>query len=140
MQVKISQLLIPKTPNLQSNPRKLLGISFSKANQNIFNLASRFYIQTLDICSTMCYSRRVLTVRKLIWDEWNISHISRHHVTPDEVEAICHGDPLILRGQQKNRLMLIGSTEEERILAVILESKGRGIYYPITAYPADKKD
>ncbi|MBI2049675.1 BrnT family toxin [Candidatus Roizmanbacteria bacterium] len=82
----------------------------------------------------------MLTVRKLIWDAWNISHIARHHVTPDEVETICHRDPLILRGQQKNRLVLIGSTEEERILAVILELKGRGTYYPITAYPADKKD
>ena len=82
----------------------------------------------------------MIVVRKLIWDVWNISHIARHHVTPDEVEAICHRDPLILRGQQKNRLVLIGSTEEERMLAVILESEGSGIYYPITAYPADKKD
>lgn len=88
----------------------------------------------------MCYSEDVLVVKKLIWDAWNISHIARHHVIPDEVEAICHGSPLVLRGQQKNRLVLIGSTGEERILAVILESKGSGIYYPITAYPADKKD
>lgn len=88
----------------------------------------------------MCYNNNVLIVRKLIWDTWNISHIARHHVNSDEVEAICHGDPLVLRGQQKNRLVLIGSADEGRILAVILESKGRGIYYPITAYPADKKD
>ena len=47
---------------------------------------------------------------------------------------------MVLRGQQKNRLVLIGQTEEERILAVILESQGRGVYYPITAYLADKKD
>jgi uncharacterized protein len=88
----------------------------------------------------MCYSNNVLIVRRLIWDAWNISHIARHHVSPDEVEAICHGDPLVLRGQKKNRLVLIGLTEERQIFAVILESKGRGIYYPITAYPADKKD
>lgn len=88
----------------------------------------------------MCYSSSVLFVKKLIWDAWNIRHITRHHVTPDEVEAICHGDPLVLRGQQKNRLVLIGGEEGERILSVILESKGSGKYYPITAYPADKKD
>lgn len=82
----------------------------------------------------------MLIVRKLIWDAWNISHIARHHVIPDEVEAICHGDPLVLRGQRKSRLVLIGSTEGERILAIILESKGNGAYYPITAYLADKKD
>lgn len=98
------------------------------------------FLQVLVICSAMCYSENVLIVRKLIWDAWNISHIARHHVTPDEVETICHENPLTLRGQQKNRLVLIGSTEKERILAVILEAKGSGIYYPITAYPADKKD
>ena len=88
----------------------------------------------------MCYNKNVLIIKRLIWDEWNIFHIANHHVTPDEVEIICHGDPLILRGQQKNRLVLIGSVGEARILAVIMESKGRGTYYPITAYPADKKD
>mgnify|MGYP001599455512 FL=1 len=105
-----------------------------------FKVESIIFYDKLVICSAICYSKNVLIVRKLIWDAWNISHIARHHVIPDEVEAICHGDPLVLRGQQKNRLVLIGSTEEERILAVILESKGRGTYYPITAYPADKKD
>lgn len=88
----------------------------------------------------MCYSGNVLIIKRLIWDAWNISHIARHHVTLDEVEVICHGDPLILRGQQKNRLVLIGLVDKERILAVILESKGSGAYYLITAYPADEKD
>ena len=37
-------------------------------------------------------------------------------------------------------ILLIGSVGEARILAVILESKERGTYYPITTYPADKKD
>ena len=46
----------------------------------------------------------------------------------------------MLRGRQKNRLLLIGQTEDERIIAVILESKGRGIFYPVTAYPADNQD
>lgn len=69
-----------------------------------------------------------------------MQHIARHHITPDEVEAICHGFPLTLRGQQKNRLVVIGLTEEKRILAIILESKGGGKYYAITAYPADSHD
>lgn len=82
----------------------------------------------------------MIFVRRLIWDSWNIQHIARHHVTPDEVEAICHSEPIVLRGQQKNRLVVIGKTEEQRMLAVILESKGRGTYYPVTAFPADKAD
>lgn len=88
----------------------------------------------------MCYIDIVLVVRKLIWDAWNVSHIARHNVTPDEVEAICHGLPIVLRGQQKNRLVLIGPTEEKRILTVVLEAKGRGKYYPITAYEASRFD
>lgn len=88
----------------------------------------------------MCYTIFVILIRKLTWDSWNTAHIARHHVTPDEVEAVCHANPLILQGQQKNRLVLIGQTEEERILGVILESKGRGVYYPITAYNAGKQD
>lgn len=82
----------------------------------------------------------MITVRRLIWDSWNLRHVARHHITPDEVEEVCHGYPLILRGQQKNRLVIIGLTKERRILAIVLESKGRGAYYPITSYPADSHD
>jgi hypothetical protein len=82
----------------------------------------------------------VITVRKLIWDTWNIQHIARHKITPDEVETVCHNQPIILRGQQKSRLVIIGSTDEALIITVILESNGKGKYYPITAYPASKQD
>lgn len=82
----------------------------------------------------------MILIRKLVWDAWNISHIARHHVVPDEVDIVCHTSPVVLRGQQKSRLVLIGETEEKRILAVVLEAKGRGKYYPITAYDADRHD
>ena len=59
---------------------------------------------------------------------------------PEEVEEICHGSPVILQGQQKKRLVLIGSTEEDRILTIVLEPKGHGAYYPITAYASDSQD
>jgi hypothetical protein len=57
----------------------------------------------------------VLDIKKLIWDSWNIAHIARHHITPDEVESVCHGSPIILRGQVKNRLLLVGPTNEKEI-------------------------
>lgn len=82
----------------------------------------------------------MIRVRKLIWDTWNVQHISRHHVTPEEVEAVCHEKPIVLRGQQKNRLVLIGPTEENVILTLILESQGHSTYYVITAYPSDSSD
>jgi len=82
----------------------------------------------------------VIRVKKLIWDSWNIKHIARHNVTTEEVEAVCHGIIHILQGQQKRRLLLTGPTEEKRMLSVVLESQGRGKYYPITAFDADSKD
>lgn len=82
----------------------------------------------------------MLVVRKLIWDTWNKPHIAHHHVTPGEVEAVCHRNPIVLQGQQKRRLVLIGQTEEERVLGVVLESKGKGHYYVVTAYDADAHD
>lgn len=82
----------------------------------------------------------MIFIRRLIWDSWNISHIARHKIIPDEVEAVCHNEPLVLRGQQKNRLLIIGQTKEKRMVTIVLESKGKGLYYPITAYPSDTRD
>lgn len=81
----------------------------------------------------------MITVRHLHWDLWNIMHIARHAVSPDEVEAVCHG-PCIMQQANQGRLMLIGPTEVERMLAVVLEPEGAGVYYPITARPASRKE
>lgn len=88
----------------------------------------------------MRYNIFVILIEKLIWDAWNISHIARHNVIPDEVEEVCHDLPLVLRGQTKSRLVLIGPTDTGRVLGIILESKGRGNYYPVTAYDASVSD
>ncbi len=82
----------------------------------------------------------MLFIRKLIWDERNIKHISRHNVISDEVEAVCHNNPLILQGQKKGRLVVISETLEKRLLGVVLEAKGKGVYYPVTAYETDEHD
>ena len=78
--------------------------------------------------------------RMLVWDEWNKKHIERHGVFPYEVEAVCKGISLWLEAK-KNRLMVIGRTQADRILAVILdETADSGFYYVVTARPADKKE
>jgi uncharacterized DUF497 family protein len=88
----------------------------------------------------MCYTLIVIQVRKLIWDSWNSKHIACHNVTTEEVEAVCHNNPLVIQGQKKNRLVVFNKTDEQRLLGVILEAKEKGIYYPVTAYDADSKD
>lgn len=82
----------------------------------------------------------MLFVKKLTWDEWSVKHIQRHHVESFEVESVCHSDPVVFRGQKKGRLVVFGLTEEKRLLGIVLEAKGHGNYYPVTAYDADEHD
>jgi hypothetical protein len=78
----------------------------------------------------------MITVRRLIWELWNEAHIARHGVVRDEVEYVCHHNPLVIRGQKGKRLVLIGETAEKRLLEVVLQNRGEGKYYPITAHEA----
>ena len=81
----------------------------------------------------------LIKVKKLVWDSWNIAHIARHDVTPDEVEQVCHTEPLVQEGKRK-RLLVVGPTDNGRMLAVILDKEEeKDAYYPITAYKASKK-
>jgi len=88
----------------------------------------------------MCYSDSVLIIEKLIWDKRNISHIARHHIIPEEIYEVCREEPIVQRGTKRNRLALLGSTSDGRIMNVVLESRGKGSYYPITAYTASSED
>lgn len=82
----------------------------------------------------------MVTINKLIWDEWNVSHIARHSVKPNEVEEICYGDPLVQQGN-KGRIVLIGPTISGQIIEVVLDPEpNEGVYYVVTAHVASKKD
>ena len=76
-------------------------------------------------------------VRRLSWDAWNVSHIARHQVTPEEVEQVCHGQH-VQRQAYAGRIMLIGTTEAGRILSVVLNPEENDMYYPVTARPASR--
>jgi uncharacterized DUF497 family protein len=82
----------------------------------------------------------MLFVRRLIWDTWNIAHIARHDVIPEEVEEVCHGQPVTSQ-TYKGRLRVVGPTRSYRMLTVILApTEEPGVYYPVTARPADRKE
>lgn len=57
----------------------------------------------------------MIFIQKLRWDQWNIAHIARHNVIPEEVEEICHRDPLVQKGK-KGRKLVIGSTSTNKII------------------------
>ena len=76
----------------------------------------------------------------LIWDPWNVAHNARHEVTPDEVEEVCHDDPMT-SATYEGRLRVIGQTLAGRMLTVILAPRnGDGTYYTVTARSASRKE
>ncbi len=78
-------------------------------------------------------------VRRLRWDPGNVAHIARHQVSPDEVEQVCHGEH-IEHVASAGRVMLLGISGAGRMLAVVLEAESGGVYYPLTARPASRKE
>jgi uncharacterized DUF497 family protein len=78
-------------------------------------------------------------VRRLRWTDWNVAHIARHSVLPEEVEQVCHGDVWTTE-TYSGRLRVIGPTSRGRVLTVILAPEGRGVYFPVTARPASRKE
>lgn len=81
----------------------------------------------------------MIRITRLLWDEWNITHIARHDVLPDEVEQVCHGDVLAQQGHS-GHMVLIGPTSNGRMLEVVLGPEGWGAYYVVTAHTASRKD
>lgn len=84
---------------------------------------------------------REFYVQRLRWDDWNKAHIARpaHEVAPEEVEEVCHRDYITLRSY-KNRIVVIGPTATGRMLAVVLDPEGEGVYYTVSARPASRSE
>ncbi len=82
---------------------------------------------------------RMVSITRLVWDAWNIAHIARHEVTPDEVEEVCHDDPLA-SATDSGRIRLIGPNLDGKILTVILDPEEEGVYYVVTARSASRKE
>jgi uncharacterized DUF497 family protein len=82
----------------------------------------------------------MISIRRLVWNSWNVAHNARHNVTPDEVEEVCHGK-YIVRQTYDNRLLLIGPTLHDRTLAIVLgPTEEADTYYAVTARPASKRE
>jgi uncharacterized DUF497 family protein len=81
----------------------------------------------------------MVTVNRLVWDSFNVPHVARHKVTPEEVEEVCQGDAVDLQSY-RGRIILIGPSRAGRMLAVVLDPRGHGVYCPVTARPASRKE
>ena len=81
----------------------------------------------------------MVTVRELVWENWNKSHIARHSVSKNEVEEVCQGQHVTSK-TYAGRLRVIGRTNNGKSLTIILAPKDKGKYYPVTARPASRKE
>lgn len=83
----------------------------------------------------------MLLIQRLIWDEWNVAYIARHAVVPDEVEEVCHGDPIVQEGHT-GRSLIIGPSANGRMLTVVIDPmpENEGVYYVVTARPASRRE
>lgn len=61
--------------------------------------------------------------------------VRRHNVTPDEVEEL-RRNYYVAKPAPKKRLILLGETDAGRVLEIVLVSKSKGLFYPVTAYDA----
>jgi uncharacterized DUF497 family protein len=81
-----------------------------------------------------------VVVERLVWDAWNIAHIARHDVTPDEVEEVCQGE-FWSSETHSGRLRIVGPAASGNLLTVILApQQEQGAYYVVTARPASRKE
>jgi uncharacterized DUF497 family protein len=85
--------------------------------------------------------KQTMAERKLFdWDAANIAHIADHGVLPNEAEEVISNNPLDIGHQMRNgeeRLMQIGTTAGDRILAVITTLRGKKTRV-VTAFPANR--
>ena len=80
-----------------------------------------------------------MIIEGLSWDERAEEHIQEHGVTPEEVDQALDN---ILYGPRKHRgyFLLVAQTFGGRYLTVILDDLGDGIWYPVTARPAEPSE
>lgn len=71
-------------------------------------------------------------IKGFVWDDENVAHIARHAVSPDEVEEVLVGDPVVLRGGD-DRYFAYGRTENDRWLFAVYVTRPRGRVRVLTA-------
>ena len=84
-----------------------------------------------------------MKIHAFLWSNERIDHIARHHVEPEEVEEVCYGQPLVLRGRSEGSnpvYHILGQTDSGRYLFCIVVQFPDGNGYPVTARPMTVKE
>lgn len=77
-----------------------------------------------------------MKIDELIWPRDRIDHIARHGVTPEEVEEVCFGRPLVQRAKSQGPspvYYVMGQSLAGRYLFCVIIALPDGKGYPVTA-------
>ena len=77
-----------------------------------------------------------MTIQELIWPHDRVEHIAAHGIRPHEVEEVCFGNPLVLRGKAEGTnpvYYVLGQTNGGRYLFCVVIQFPDGKGYPVTA-------
>ncbi|MBI4309231.1 MAG: BrnT family toxin [Candidatus Omnitrophica bacterium] len=80
-----------------------------------------------------------MTIQQFEWNEWNIEHIDRHNVTPQEVEEACFNQS-VCRKTREGLFLIYGQTDSGRYLLTVIRLKNRSTAYTITSRPMTEKE
>jgi hypothetical protein len=84
-----------------------------------------------------------MTINDFIWPQARIEHIAKHGVTPEEVEEVCFGNPLVLRAKSRGEnpvYYVLGQTSAGRYLFCVVIRFPDGKGYPVTARDMTAKE
>jgi uncharacterized DUF497 family protein len=89
----------------------------------------------------MDFTEALPHIERLIWDDWNRQHLTKHQVTPIEAEQVIAGEPSV-RISYKNRLQIVGPTATGRMVSVIIGPVPAAVdtYYVFSARPASRRE
>lgn len=81
-----------------------------------------------------------INITQPMWDDWNIDHIARHTVVPEEVELSLSDPQAIFLQAKQGKLMILGLAKKRLITPVLNAQETIGLYYVITARDMSKKE
>jgi hypothetical protein len=83
-------------------------------------------------------------MNRITWIDWQtdrIAHIQvKHQVSPREVEEVCFGQPVILRGKGKQIYQVLGQTQAGCYLFIVVRFLGESRVRVITARDMDQAE
>jgi uncharacterized protein len=84
--------------------------------------------------------KKEVVITQLHWDDWNLAHIARHGVVPEEVEQSLKDEMALFLKARQGRVMVLGRAGARLIATVLNEQETEGLFYVITARDMSKKE